>query len=68
MNLVGAIEIIGLIFLISFAFMGTITLALMSQGFVTWAEPNLIIRSIEIFGGIFGIVVAIKIISNKIKL
>lgn len=68
MNLVSVIEIIGLIFLISFAFMGTITLGLMSQGSVAWAEPNFIIRAIEIFGGIFGIIIAAKIISNKIKL
>jgi hypothetical protein len=68
MNLVNAIEVLGLIFLISFTFMGTVTLALISQDKgIAWVEPNLIIRFIEILGGIFGITIALKIILKKIR-
>lgn len=69
MNLASIIETIGLIFLISFTLMGTATLALISQNnVVAWSEQNFIIRAIEIFGGIFGIATAAKIISSKIRL
>ncbi len=69
LRLIGILEIIGLIFLISFALMGTVTLALMSQSnVIAWTEPNLIIRLIELFGGVFGIIIATKIILNKIHL
>jgi putative Mn2+ efflux pump MntP len=68
MDLVSTIEILGLIFLISFTFMGTVTLALISQdNIVVWVEPNLIIRFTEILGGIFGIAIAAKIILKKIR-
>ena len=69
LRLIGILEIIGLLFLISFALMGTITLALMSQSnVIAWTEPNLIIRLIEFFGGFFGIIIATKIILNKIHI
>jgi len=60
------IEVVGLTFLISFTLIGTITLALMSENGIVWIEQNSILRIVEIFGGVLGIVIASKIMLKTI--